>query len=160
MPSEPLSERNLNQLLDEQIDAMQAVLEALETERAALAARNGDALVQAVDRKAASIAAADVLEDRRQALLEQLGLPGRPGGAAGRVMTSDSGMAQRWQQVLALTRQCRAVNEANGQLIRGQRRRTAETLRLMRGESAATAEYGPAGDQRPSRGTPRSLASI
>lgn len=159
MPREPLSDRDLNQLLDEQIEAMQAVLDALQSERSALLARDGEALLQAVDRKAASIAAADVIEDRRQALLEQLGLAGRPDG--GQRRGAGDGMAQRWQQLLALTRQCRLLNDANGQLIRGQRRHTAEALRLLRGESAAgMVEYGPRGTERPARVSQRSLASI
>jgi hypothetical protein len=52
------------------------------------------------------------------------------------------------------------LNDANGQLIRGQRRRTAETLRLLRGESPVSPEYGPGGAERNSRATPRPLASI
>ena len=141
MPREPLSERELNQLLDEQIDAMRAVLEALESERAALSARDGEALLKAVDRKAASIAAADVLEDRRHVLLERLGLVGRPGGGNGRGASGDGGMAQRWRQVMALTRQCRALNEANGQVVRGRRRRTAQTPRAPHDEGGAGASY-------------------
>jgi flagellar biosynthesis/type III secretory pathway chaperone len=157
VPREPISDRDLNQLLDEQIDAMQAVLEALESERAALTARDGEALLHAVDRKAASIAAADVIEDRRQVLLERLGLSDRPGG---RGLAADRGMAQRWQQVVALTRQCRAMNDANGQFIRSQRRRVAETVRLLRGESAAGCEYDAGGAERLTRLSRRSIASI
>lgn len=157
MSREPISDRDLNQLLDEQIDAMQAVLEALAGERSALKARDGEALLRAVDRKAASIAAADVIEDSRQALLQRLGLSDRPGG---RGPAADGGMAQRWQQVLALTRQCRALNDANGQIIRGQRRRAAETLRLLRGETTVSTEYDAGGAERASRIGPRSIASI
>jgi flagellar biosynthesis/type III secretory pathway chaperone len=160
MPHESISDRDLNQLLDQQIAAMQAVLETLEGERAALKARDGEALLRAVDRKAASIAAADVIEDRRQALFQRLGLADRPGGLAGRGLAADGGMGQRWQQVLALTRQCRAFNDANGQFIRGQRRRAAETLRLVRGDAAVSAEYDAAGAERSSRIAPRSITSI
>ena len=158
MTREMLSDRELAQVLDEQVDAMQAVLLALESERDALARRDGDALLDAVSRKATSLAGADDADQRRRALLERLGLAERP-GRAGRSFSADGGIGQRWQQVLALTQQCRALNDANGQLIRGQRRRVEGTLRVLHGEPEAAAEYGPAGEQRPHR-TQRSRAAV
>ncbi|CAG0938465.1 Flagella synthesis protein FlgN [Gammaproteobacteria bacterium] len=157
MPREPLPDRDLARLLDQQIDAMQAVLSSLEEERRALAARDGDALLKAVGSKAESIAAAGEIDQRRQALLERLGIGDRPGRAS-RGFGADAGIGQRWQQVLALTRQCRALNDANGQLIRGQHRRIDGTLRLLRGEPSATPEYGPGGEARATTSR-RALAS-
>ena len=155
MTRETLSDRELAQLLDEQIAGMQSVLTSLEAERAALSARDGDALLRAVSDKAQSLAGADTLEQRRQQYLQQMGLGARHGG---RQFSVDAGVSQRWQQVLALTRQCRALNDANGQLIRGQKRRTEGALRILRGDATAPAEYGPGGVER-SRSQHRSLAS-
>ncbi|MFO1356972.1 MAG: flagellar protein FlgN [Gammaproteobacteria bacterium] len=155
MSTEPFPDRDLARLLDAQIDAMQAVLSSLETERQALSARDSDALLAAVGSKADCIAAADAADQRRRALLERLGISDRP-GRAGRGFSADGGIGQRWQQVLALTRQCRALNDANGQLIRGQHRRIDGTLRLLRGEPPTAAAYGPASA---GRGPPRPLAS-
>ncbi len=156
MPRDILPDRELAQLLDEQIDAMQGVLTSLEAERQALAARDGDALLKAVSSKAASLASADSIESRRQATLDRMGMSDRP-GRSGRGLSTDGGISQRWQQVLALTAQCRALNDANGQMIRGQRRRVDGTLRVLRGEPAvATAEYGPSGERR-TGGSQRSL---
>jgi flagella synthesis protein FlgN len=150
-----VSDRELARILDEQIEAMQAVRDALEAERAALSARDGDALLAAVNGKAGAIASAESLEWRRQEALARLGLGDRfP--RAGRAFSADSGIGQRWQQVLALTEQCRALNEANGQMVRGQRRRVDGALRVLRGEAVATTEYGPGGEERP-RATQRSL---
>jgi flagellar biosynthesis/type III secretory pathway chaperone len=132
MPRETLSDRELAGLLDEQIEAMQAVREALEDERRALVARDGDALVEAVNVKSRTLAAADALARRTRA--------GRGSG--------DAGLGQRWQQVVMLTEQCRALNEANGQMIRGQHRRVEGVLRLLRGDTSAPVEYGPAGERR------------
>lgn len=157
MPRDIPTDRELARLLDEQIDAMQAVLASLEAERQALARRDGDALLKAVSDKAASVASADGIEGRRQALLDQLGL-GERAGRSGRGFSADAGISQRWQQVLALTRQCRALNEANGQLIRGQRRRADGALRVLRGEPAVAGEYGPGGERR-AGGPRRSLGS-
>ncbi len=155
MPRETLSDRELAQLLDQQIAGMQAVLSSLDAERAALSTRDGDALLRAVSDKASTLAGADALEQRRQQYLEQMGLGGRHGGQQ---FSADAGVSQRWQQVLALTRQCRALNDANGQLIRGQKRRTEGALRILHGDSTAPAEYGPGGVERP-RSQHRPLAS-
>ena len=158
MPREKLSDRDLARLLDEQIDAMQAVLTSLEAERQALSARDGEALLKAVNGKASSIASADTIEGQRQVMMDRLGMSERP-GRGDRDFSADTGISQRWQQVLALTQRCRALNEANGQLIRGQRRRVEGTLRVLRGETAAAAEYGPAGERR-APGLVRSLGSF
>jgi flagella synthesis protein FlgN len=158
MSREPLPDRELARLLDEQIDAMQAVLAALEAERDALTRRDGDALLQAIDSKAARVASAETIEERRQALISSLGIP-LHAGRRGREFSADAGIASRWQQVVALTERCRAVNEANGRLIRGQRRRVDGTLRILRGESADAVEYGPAGEKR-NRNVTRSLGSF
>jgi flagellar biosynthesis protein FlgN len=157
MTRDTLPDRDLARLLDEQIDAMQSVLTSLEAERQALVARDGDALLKAVSSKSASLASADSIENRRQATLARLGISDRP-GRSGRSFTTDGGISQRWQQVLALTAQCRALNDANGQIIRGQRRRVEGTLRVLRGEPTAAAEYGPSGERRPP-GSQRSLGS-
>jgi flagellar biosynthesis protein FlgN len=157
MSREPLSDRDLARLLDAQIDAMQSVLTSLEAERQALSARDGDALLRAVSSKAASIASADTIEGERQVVLDRLGSSERR-GRGGRDFSADAGISQRWQHVLTLTQQCRALNEANGQMIRGQRRRVEGTLRILRGEPVAPVEYGPAGEHR-SRGSTRSLGS-
>lgn len=157
MQATPLSDRDLARLLDEQIDAMQAVLVSLEVEREALSARDPDRLLEAVSHKAASVAAADEADRRRRALLERLGISERPAGG-GRGPGADGGIGQRWQQVLALTRQCRALNDANGQLIRGQQRRIDGTLRILRGGLSTATEYDPRGSERAS-GSPRLLSS-
>lgn len=156
MPRDSLPDRDLARLLDEQIEAMQAVLAALDAERVALAQRDGDALLQAVSDKAASLSTAGGVEARRQQWLERMGFSDR-GGHHHRNFAADAGVSQRWQQVLTLTEQCRALNDSNGQFIRGRQRRVDGALRLLRGESAP-AEYGPAGERR-SRSGQRILGS-
>jgi flagellar biosynthesis/type III secretory pathway chaperone len=151
-----VTDRDLARHLDEQIDAMQSVLAALEAEQQALKRRDADALLQAVNGKATSLARADELEKRRQTLIEQTSF--FESGRSGRPFSTDAGITHRWQQLLALAHQCRAINDSNGLLIRGQRRRVDMTLQILRGSSAAPAEYGPGGESR-SRAGARNLGS-
>lgn len=151
------TDRELAGMLDRQIDAMHAVLAALEAEQAALGTRDAGALMQAVNDKADRLAEASRLDARRQSALA-LPLSG-PMSAKGR-FSADAGVTHRWQQLIALAERCRSLNESNGQLIRGQRRRVDQALSLLRGESLlASPEYGPRGDSRP-RHVSRSLASV
>jgi flagella synthesis protein FlgN len=142
-----VSDRDLARHLDEQIAAMQTVLSALQAEHQALKERDGDALLRVVDSKAASVSHADQLEKRRHAIMAQMGIGSRPVGG-NRQFSRDAGVSQRWQQMLALTERCRAINEANGQLIRGQRRRVDAAMQILRGGAISSTEYGPAGAAR------------
>jgi flagella synthesis protein FlgN len=145
VPRDALSDRDLAGLLDEQIEAMQAMRAALEAERAALAARDGEALLTAVSRKSGIVAEVDRLESQRR---EVLARSGAATVRTGRAFSADAGLSRRWHQVLALTQQCRALNEANGQMIRAQRRRVDGVLSVLRGQGPAPAEYGRRGEQR------------
>lgn len=153
MTRDTLPDRELAQLLDAQIEAMTSMLAALEAERAALSARDSEALLDAVNGKARHLADAGALEQRRRAILDRLGIP--PQGCH-RAFSADAGVASRWQRVVALTERCRALNEANGQHIRSQHRHIDGALRVLHGQPAAPAEYGPAGARR-ARGTGRLL---
>lgn len=151
------TDRELAGMLDRQIDTMQAVLAVLEAEHAALNARDAGALMQAVSDKADRIAEAGALDAQRRSTFA-FPLSGFMSGK-GR-FSADAGVAHRWQQLIALAERCRSLNESNGQLIRGQRRRVDQALSLLRGESLlASPEYGPKGDPRP-RYLSRSLASV
>lgn len=154
-----VSDRELAGVLDRQIDAMQAVLVALEAERAALYARDAEALLQAVHCKTGRVAEAGAVEAERRALCTGPLQPGRP-AAVRSPFSADAGVTHRWQQLITLTERCRSLNEANGKLIRSQRRRVDDTLCILRGESAAVpVEYGPKGATR-SRHAARSLGSV
>lgn len=151
-----LADRELAQLLDEQISAMQSVLLSLEAERSALSARDAEALLEAVNGKARHVAQASELESRRRAILKRLGIPAQ---GRHRAFSADSAIARRWEQVVALTERCRALNESNGQHIRAQHRHVDGALRILHGQLAAPSEYGPAGEHR-ARGTGRLLGSF
>ena len=152
MSSASTSDRDLARLLDQQIEAMTAVLESLHTERAALAARDAEALVNAVNTKHESVRKAGAVKDAGRSILEQFSSFRRKGGG-------DQGLSARWQRLVNLTQQCRALNDGNGSMINGQRRIVEQALRLLRGEETP-ATYGANGSSGPGRGGNRTLASI
>ena len=118
-------------LIDREVTALTLVLDALVSERAALEARDAEGLLAASDRKAEGIAGAGRLEQERRELLHA-----EPGLAE-----ADAGIDRRFGDLRALAAHCRELNEANGLLIRGQRRRVEGSLRLLRGGRANADVY-------------------
>jgi flagellar biosynthesis/type III secretory pathway chaperone len=138
-------------VLDERIAAMSAVLEALQSERAALERRDAEALSSAVSAKQDSVRRADALPADARSLLAELGGSRRRGGG-------DPALGPRWQQLIGLTEQCRALNDGNGLLINGQRRIVDQALCLLRGQNSPPT-YGADGAAS-GRPAARTLASI
>jgi flagellar biosynthesis/type III secretory pathway chaperone len=146
------SDRDVAIALDQQVEAMSAVLEALQSERAALELRDAEALASAVTRKQDTLNAAGVLEQQSRRILAELGNSRRRGGA-------DHGLSARWQRLVGLTQQCRALNDGNGLMINGQRRVVEQTLRLLRGDNIPRT-YGANGVSATGGPSGRTLASI
>jgi flagella synthesis protein FlgN len=127
----------LSELIDRQIEAMRTLHACLQAERQALETRNAEELSQAAAGKSEQLAVIGTLEQQRVRLV--------PDAAAMElVCASEPELGGRWQQLLELTASCRDLNEANGTLIRWQRRRVEGTLGLLRGASGP-AIYGPDG---------------
>jgi flagella synthesis protein FlgN len=145
------SDRELAAVLDERIAAMSAVLVALQSERAALERRDAEALSSAVSRKQDSLRRAGTVDPEMGSLLAVLGRSRRHGGG-------DQVLAARWQHLVSLTEQCRALNEGNGLLINGQRRIVDQALRLLRGQNSPPT-YGADGSAS-GRPAARMLGSI
>ncbi len=124
-------------------EALADVLEALEAEHQALLARDAARLTEATAAKSRAMAQAAALEAERKA-----------------VMALGEMDDETLQPLRQLARRCRDLNEANGALIRGQRRRVEASLSLIRGGQGgvAPATYGPDGI-RTARRTPGSLAT-
>ncbi len=55
---------------------------------------------------------------------------------------------QRWQQITALSQQCRLLNEQNGASIDLLSRHIQRSLQILRGKSQLTSTYGPDGSTR------------
>jgi len=137
----------LQALLDQEVDALRAVLATLQTELAALHARSPDALLAASNAKAEAVAHAARLEQERRDYLQ--GNPGLKAAPDNRSLA----------ELKRLAAECRQQNDANGLLIRGQRRRVEGSLNLLRGGSAAPDTYGRDGGTLPVRGPKTTLAS-
>ncbi len=127
----------MRRLLDQEVRALDEVMETLDQEREALMSRDTVALELATRRKTDGLAAVDHLEQRRRELAPDL--------HSMEQLATVPEVASRWERVLDLTRQSREQNEANGRMIRRQQRRVASTLQLLRGESGES-DYGPGGE--------------
>lgn len=110
-------------LLDREAVALAAVFAALEDEQQALHDRDAAALLDAANRKGEAIGVAARLEQERRSLLDEGFLGERSG----------PGIDSRFRRLRELAARCRDLNDANGALIRGQRRRVEVSLRLIRG---------------------------
>ena len=138
----------LQTLLTQEVEALRAVLVTLDTERAALEARVPDALLAASNGKAEAVARAARLEQERRDHVAAN--PGAQPAAVSRLLN----------ELKTLAAECRQQNEANGLLIRGQRRRVEGSLNVLRGGRAAPDTYGRDGETRPTRGPKTPLASF
>jgi flagellar biosynthesis/type III secretory pathway chaperone len=137
----------LQALLDQEVDALRVVLATLKDELAALHERVPEALLAASNAKAEAVARAARLEQQRRDYLAAN--PGRPAAPESRLLN----------ELKKLAAECRQQNDANGLLIRGQRRRIEGSLNVLRGGSAMPDTYGRDGETRLARGPKTPLAS-
>lgn len=137
----------VDSLLTREIAALQVVLTTLQAERVALEERAPEALLAASNAKAEAVARAADLERQHRALHEaNAEAPSAPA-------TSLTNELKR------LAAECRQLNEANGLLIRGQRRRIEGSLNVLRGGRAAPDTYDRTGETNVRRGPRTPLAS-
>jgi flagellar biosynthesis/type III secretory pathway chaperone len=120
----------LQEIVAEELAAVRGVLGILARESAALLARDVGLLPGISNSKADAVAHAAGLARQRQALLQANPDLGQAG--------IESALAQ----LRALALECRDQNEANGLLIRGQRRRIESALRILQGGQPGVDTYG------------------
>lgn len=120
-------------VLDREIQAMEAVLGAIEAEYAALKARDAEALNEATRLKQTR------LEDAQRVGAERAAaLPDGPGAGP-------RDLEPRWQQLVELAKACSDKNEINGLLINQQRRYVEQTIAMLRNDPQDSKVYGPDG---------------
>jgi flagellar biosynthesis/type III secretory pathway chaperone len=113
-----------------ELAALRDVLEMLGRESAALRARDVGALPGISDSKADAVARAANLGQQRQVLLQEF--PDAGEAAASSALAS----------LRELALECRQLNEANGLMIRSQRRRIEGALGILCGGQPGVSVYG------------------
>lgn len=144
----------MQSILEQEVAALRTVLSTLEDEHAALLERAPDALRAASDAKAEAVAQAIRLEQQRRALDTRAADRGNDEAAAGTALVT-----RLRGELRQLAGDCRALNDRNGQLIRGQRRRIEGSLNLLRGRTLGPDTYGRDGTGTFPRGPGAPLAS-
>lgn len=148
----PATVTRLTELLDQQVAALESVLDVLGREQAALESRDPAALEQLTAEKQEKLAAAAAFEQQRRELA--------PTPAAMETLAESPAIAERWARLLDLTRSCRDHNDANGRIIRRQQQRVESTLTLLRGQGNRGQVYGPDGGDSSGRASRQPITSV
>lgn len=123
--------RNLESVLDREIQTAETLSSALAAERAALLGKSPADVVQSATAKVALLGRLEDLERERTALWKSS------------LVRENPGVAQRWQALLSLMKECRSANDINGYMIHLRRSQVGQLLTALRG--GAPALYGPQG---------------
>jgi flagella synthesis protein FlgN len=135
--------RNLEDLLDREIEAARLLSTTLAAERSALTGTSPDAVQQKTVEKTQLLGMIERLENERRALCAQsdLGVSGSDGDAnASNVVGS---VAERWRALMELMAGCRTANEVNGYIIHVRQNQIRQLMDILRGSTPVT--YGPQG---------------
>ncbi len=123
-----------SQILDQEINALEAVLNALESEHVALEARDAEALTAAGRLKLKCIESARQVGAERAELLP-----------ADNDFSTNPTISLRWEKLSRLAHSCKEKNDHNGTLIRWQHKYIEQTLAVLRNDGAEQKLYGPDG---------------
>lgn len=135
--------RNLEDLLDREIEAARHLSSTLAAERSALTGTSPEAVQQKSAEKIQLLATLERLESERRALCTEAGLaePDDAGGANPAKMAGT--VAERWRALMELVAGCRTANEVNGYIIHVRQNQIRQLMEIIRGASPLT--YGPQG---------------
>ncbi len=126
---------NATRLLDQEISALEAVMQVLDSEHNALEARDAEALTAASQLKLKCIETARRLGAERAQLLPDAGQ-----------IAANPDISVRWEKLAKLAHGCKEKNERNGMLIRWQHKYIEQTLAVLRNDGGAESSlYGPDG---------------
>lgn len=124
--------------------------QTLENEYTALAENDLDRIVQAAHDKNRLFEFLEDLEKERHALLLSAGLDFDSSGIMAYLQRDTSQTkheaAAIWQQIGALTQQCRKQNQINGIILEKNRRRTEKALAILKGQTPQTTTYTASGE--------------
>ena len=136
------TESNLIDVLNEQINAAEAMLGTLAVESEALTSGDTERLNAASAGKAELVETLEQLETERRELARILELD--------RAAAGTSAMGSKWRQLLGLLEQCRDTNLRNGSLVQARREQIVAALKLIGG--AETDVYDARGREDRNRG--------
>lgn len=135
--------RNLEDLLDREIEAARLLSTTLAAERSALTGTSPDAVQQQTVEKTQLLGMIERLEHERRALCAQsdLNVSGSDGDAG--ASSVGSSVAERWRALMELMAGCRTANEVNGYIIHVRQNQIRQLMDILRGSTPVT--YGPQG---------------
>jgi flagella synthesis protein FlgN len=135
--------RNLEDLLDREIEAARLLSTTLAAERGALTGTSPEAVQQKAAEKIELLDMIERLERERQAVCAETGLDvsGNSGDASAYKV---GGMvSERWRALMELMAGCRTANEVNGYIIHVRQNQIRQLMDILRGTTPVT--YGPQG---------------
>ncbi len=145
---DPIADRQQFAHLIKALDAQaRQLLGIMQQEREALATSNAEQVAACSADKRNALAALDTLELHRRQLCEETTAPGTGADMLAKLqaLADHLPLLNRWQAVLSLLSECRALNRANGQLLDRQHHRITDTLALLRSGLPHKRLYGPDG---------------
>ena len=127
--------RNLEDLLDREIEAARLLSTTLAAERGALTGTAPEAVQEKAAEKIQLLETIERLERERRAVCTESGLDDAPkvGGM----------VSERWRSLMELMAGCRAANEVNGYIIHVRQNQVRQLMEILRGTTPVT--YGPQG---------------
>lgn len=154
MATEGMQPETLEQILEQELACTEALLQSLETERAALVSRDLERLSDTTHDKLAQTEALEALERQRAQLLQSLGFDNSHSGIRRCIehRPDRDRLQTLWQQVLDNIRACRTGNLTNGGILELGRQHVEQALSVLRGENASPTLYGQKGNTAPRLG--------
>lgn len=146
-------------LLSQELAALESFIALLRREQALLSAGASEGLTALAEEKsAAAITLGNLTHLRDRELARHHLPPGRAGMDAWTLSGAGSGCQSRWDQLLALAAEARALNETNGKAIALHLQHNQQALSVLMAAADKAATYGPDGQARAGIGG-RSLGS-
>ncbi|MDN3517976.1 flagellar protein FlgN [Aquisalimonas lutea] len=151
---------DLDQLLHDQLERLEALNQLLQDEQTALVARDMEALPGLLSRKVELLGAVEADEQRRVQLAAAIGDDHGEAGmeACLERMPDPDAARRRWHDLVEALRQCRALNDANGRVIQKQQTGVQRTMELLQEDTSASSAYGPDNASEPSPGGGREIS--
>jgi len=137
MSVNPTTATSAIQILDQEISALEAVMQVLQSEHDALEARDPEALTAASQLKLKCIETARRIGAERAQLLPEAS-----------DITANTNIRLRWEKLTKLAHDCKSNNERNGMLIRWQHKYVEQTLSVLRNDGTGEKTYGANGENR------------